>query len=117
MSDLAKLLAPPSAEKAPFPSDSRYYGLPLRRVTTADGREVAYVGRRFLPPLDAYETFAIHEVREGDRLDLLASRYFADPEQGWRLPEANGVRDPRIVLSLAGSRIAIAVASAIAGGG
>jgi hypothetical protein len=117
VSDLARLLAPPSDGNAPFPPDSRYYGLPLRKVTTADGREVAYVGRRFLPPLDAYETFAIHEVREGDRLDLLACRYFADPEQGWRIPEANAVRDPRTVLSAAGSRIAIAVASTIVGGG
>ena len=117
MSDLARLLAPPTADKAPFPPDSRYHGLPLRRMTLPDGREVANVGRRFLPPLDAYEPIAVHEVPDRDRLDLLAAQYFADPEQGWRIPEANGVRDPRTVLSQAGSRIAIAAASTIQGGG
>jgi hypothetical protein len=117
MNDLAKLLAPPTADKAPFPPDSRYHGLAMRRMTLMDGREVAYVGRRFLPPLDSYERIAVHEVHEGDRLDLLAAEHFGDPEQGWRIPEANGVRDPRMMLAEAGSRIAIAAASTIWGGG
>ena len=117
MNDIAKLLAPPTADKAPFPPDSRYHGLPMRRMTLSDGREVAFVGRRFLPPLDTYETIAIHAVQDGDRLDLLAAQYFADPEQGWRIPEANAVRDPRAVLVQAGSRIAIAAASKLQGGG
>ena len=59
MSEIAKLLAPPSADTAPFPPDSRYHGLPLQRMTLSDGREVAFVGRRFLPPLDKYETIAM----------------------------------------------------------
>jgi len=117
MSDIARLLAPPTADKAPFPPDSRYHGLPLLRVQLTDGREVACVGRRFLPPLDAYERIAVHEVQGADRLDLLAAQYFADPEQGWRLPEANAVRDPRTLLAEAGSRIAIAAASTLTSGG
>lgn len=116
MTDLARMLAPPTGNMAPFPPGSRYHGLPLMRTALADGREVAFVGRRFLPPLDAYERLAVHEVQGGDRLDLLAAQYFADPEQGWRLPEANGVRDPRELLTMAGSRIAIAVASLLATG-
>jgi hypothetical protein len=111
MSDIARLLAPSTGDKAPFPPTSRYHGLPLVRTKLADGREVACVGRRFLPPFDNYERMAVHEVQGGDRLDLLAAQYFADPEQGWRMPEANGVRDPRELLTEAGSRIAIAVAS------
>lgn len=117
MSDIARLLAPPTGDKAPFPPTSRYHGLPLVRMKLTDGREVACVGRRFLPPLDSYERIAVHKVQGGDRLDLLAAQYFADPEQGWRLPEANAVRDPRELLTEAGSRIAIAVASLSAAGG
>ena len=117
MTDIARMLAPPTGDKAPFPPQSRYYGLPLVRTTLEDGREVACVGRRFLPPLDSYERIAVHEVQGQDRLDLLGAQYFADPEQGWRLPEANGVRDPRDLLVEAGSRIAIAVASIVPGGG
>lgn len=117
MNEIARLLAPPTADKAPFPADSRYHGKPLQRMILADGREVAFVGRRFLPPLGSYELVAVHEVQGGDRPDLLAAQYFADPEQGWRLAEANAIRDPRLVLTEAGSRIAIAAASTIQGGG
>lgn len=117
MTDLARMLAPPTGDKAPFPPSSRYHGLPLVRVKLEDGRQVAGVGRRFLPPLDRYERMAVHTVQGGDRLDLLAAQYFADPEQGWRMPEANGVRDPRLLLTEAGSRIAIAAASLPGAGG
>ena len=116
MNDLAKLLAPPTADTASFPPESRYHGLPLRRMTLKDGREVAFVGRRFLPSPDSYQMIAIHEVQGGDRLDLLGAQYFGDPEQGWRIPEANGVRDPREALVQAGSRIAIARASTLQAG-
>lgn len=117
MNEIARLLAPPTADKAPFPPDSRYHGRPLQRMTLTDGREIAHVGRRFLPPLDAYELIAMHEVQGGDRADLIAAQYFGDPEQGWRLAEANAIRDPRAVLTEAGSRIAIAAASTLSGGG
>ena len=33
-----------------FAPDSRYYGLPTAQTQLADGRTVAYVTRRFLPP-------------------------------------------------------------------
>jgi hypothetical protein len=117
VNDLARMLAPPTGDKAPFPAQSRYYGLPLVRTTLEGGREIACVARRFLPALDSYERIAMHEVQGQDRLDLLGAQYFADPEQGWRFPEANGLRDPRELLTEAGSRIAIAVASITPGGG
>ncbi len=115
MNDIAKMLRPPTTETASFPPSSRYYGLPIRRITGADGREVAYVARRFLPPLDSYDTSQVHVVRGGDRLDLLAAQYFGDPEKGWRLVEANGLRDPRAALQDTGSRLRIATSVAAPG--
>jgi hypothetical protein len=117
MNDLAKLLAPPTSDQAPFPASSRYYGQALRRVTLPDGREIAFVARRFLPPLDAYQQTDVHSIQGGDRLDLLGAKYFADPEAGWRIVEANGIRDPREALQEAGSRLVIATVSAIAARG
>lgn len=116
MNDIAKMLAPPTSEQVPFPPTSRYHGLPVRRANLPDGREVAFVGRRFLPPLSAYETSAVHTVQGGDRLDLLAAQYFGDPEAGWRVVEANLLRDPREAVRETGSRLAIATASSIATG-
>ena len=115
MNDIAKLLRPPTTETAPFPPTSRYYGLPIRRAVAADGREVAFVARRFLPPLDSFETSDVHISGGRDRLDLLAARYFGDPEQGWRLVEANGLRDPRMALQEAGTSLRIATPTAVPG--
>ncbi len=35
-----------------------------------------------------------HRVVAGDRLDLLAARYFGDPLQFWRIADANPARSP-----------------------
>ena len=114
MNDLAKMLAPPTSDQAPFPPSSRYHGQAIRRSSLPDGREVAFVARRFLPPLDAYQQNDVLRVQAGDRLDLLGAQYFGDPEAGWRVVEANGIRDPREALQQTGSRLVIATLSAIA---
>ncbi|MEM7613591.1 MAG: LysM domain-containing protein [Pseudomonadota bacterium] len=111
MNDIAKLLTPVTTGTAPFPPDSRYHGLAQRQTTLPDGREVAYVARRFVPPPAAITPTTTHVVQGGDRLDLLAAQYFGNPTQGWKIVEANGVRDPRDVLRETGSRLAIGAAS------
>ena len=42
-----------------------------------------------------------HVVREGDRLDLLAGRYYNDPRLWWRILDANPDLDDAAVLSMA----------------
>ena len=74
---------------SPFPDTSRYAGLPTKEFTTADGRVVRYVGRRFLPDPRSLSTLAEHRVQPGERLDHLAAHYFADPELFWRILDAN----------------------------
>jgi nucleoid-associated protein YgaU len=48
----------------------------------------------------------LHTVRSDDRLDLLASRYYGDPFQYWRIADANPALAPEDVLD-PGARISI----------
>ncbi|MBZ4415592.1 LysM domain-containing protein [Myxococcus sp. RHSTA-1-4] len=81
-----------------FDPTSRYASLEVatHHVTDARGerREVRYVRRRFLPPLDEQVPLVEHLLTEGERLDHLAARYLNDPAQSWRLCDANGVLHP-----------------------
>lgn len=115
MNDIAKLLTPITQGTAPFPPDSRYYGAPLKVATLPDGREVRFVGRRFTPASESIEISAVHTVHGGDRLDLLAARYFGNPTQGWKILDANAIREPAAALATSGSRIAIGQALNLAG--
>ena len=115
MNDIAKLLTPITQGTAPFPPESRYHGAPMKVATLPDGREVRYVGRRFTPPEESIEVRAVHTVRGGDRLDLLAAQYFGNPTQGWKILDANGIRNPREALAETGLRLAIGQTLNIAG--
>ncbi|MDS9470132.1 hypothetical protein RGQ15_21500 [Paracoccus sp. MBLB3053] len=115
MNEIAALLMPAGDEKAPFPPDSRYAGLPVMTLTLPDGRDVKVLARRFVPPLEAVEVTSIHEIRDGDRLDLLAAAYFGNPSQGWKILDANGIRDARQALKDTGSRLVIGAAVQIRG--
>ncbi|NDJ78495.1 MAG: LysM domain-containing protein [Chloroflexi bacterium] len=73
-----------------FPKTSRYYGVPTKTITRADGREIIYLQRRFLPgDVSAGTLIAEHVVMQGERLDNITARYFNDPEQFWRICDAN----------------------------
>src|SRR5262249_54430007 len=91
MSDpLQELLRPPDLKATLFPPSSRYHGVEVASLETADGRTIAYLRRRFIPPPEQLALLEQHLVTEGDRLDLLAARYLGDPEQFWRICDANG---------------------------
>lgn len=73
---------------------SRYYGLPTNTMTLPDGRTVVYLTRRFVPPADASVIVYEYPVTPADRLDLLAATYLGDPEQFWRIADANTAMNP-----------------------
>jgi hypothetical protein len=77
-----------------FPATSRYSGIALTRLQTADGRTVPYLSRRFLPPAAAAITLAEHIVTQDERLDNITARYLGDPEQFWRVCDANNAMLP-----------------------
>lgn len=97
-----------------FSTTSRYQGLPILRWTDRDGREVAYCARRFLPPGDAHALLLEHVVRDGERLDHITARYLDDPEQFWRICDANDAVSP-FDLAIPGRRLRITLPQGIPG--
>lgn len=77
-----------------FPPTSRYYGIETAKYVAADGRETVYLRRRFLPDLRTIIVLSEHTVAEGDRLDNVTASYLGDPEQFWRVGDANEEMQP-----------------------
>jgi len=90
-----------------FPANSRYFGLDTRKRVGDDGREVTYLIRRFVPPPSRYATLGFHQVVQGDRPDLLAYRAIGDPEQYWKLADANAVLHPMELTEVVGRLVRI----------
>jgi hypothetical protein len=76
-----------------FQPTSRYRNLEIAEWTDPDGRVVRYVRRRFIS-LEPPDVLAEHTVLAGDRLDNVTARYLADPEQFWRVCDANRAEHP-----------------------
>ncbi|HET6214803.1 MAG TPA: hypothetical protein VFE14_18190 [Micromonosporaceae bacterium] len=77
-----------------IPPNSRYAEVGTAARTAPDGREIVYLRRRFLPPPERLATAGWDTVRDGDRVDLVASRALGDPTAFWRLCDANLAFDP-----------------------
>lgn len=91
-----------------FEPTSRYAGVPTAKTRLADGREVAYKRRRFLPPSESLPLLGEVQVRQEERVDQLTARTLRDPEQFWRLADANDAMDPA-ELEEPGRRLAVPV--------
>lgn len=96
-----------------FPPNSRYHGLPTRMHTTADGRVIVYLARRFVPPPDRFSLLQEHAVAEGDRLDNVTARYLGDAELFWRVADANNAMRPADLTSEIGRRLRITLPEGI----
>jgi nucleoid-associated protein YgaU len=73
---------------------SRHQDLPTYKVPAGGGEVELYVPRD--PP--PQERALLHKIVAGDRLDLLAARYFGDPFQYWRIVDANAAFTPEELL-------------------
>jgi hypothetical protein len=98
-----------------FSVTSRYYGLQTARRETTDGKTVAYVLRRFVPPPDRVELLQEHTVTEGERLDNITAQYLGDPEQFWRVCDANGAVRPDELTETVGRKLRITLPEGIPG--
>jgi hypothetical protein len=79
---------------------SRYANTERTTATLPDGRTVACLRRRFLPPLPndpptRSTTLSTIAVIPGERIDQLATRVIGDPLAFWVLSDVNPVLDPR----------------------
>jgi nucleoid-associated protein YgaU len=87
-----------------FEPGSRYENVPEAVYVARDGRELPYKLLRRIP--DA-SSLGEHVVAQGDRLDLLAFRFYGDPEQFWRLCDVNRALDPADLVDEPGRRLVV----------
>jgi hypothetical protein len=98
-----------------FPPNSRYHGVELATLERADGTVVTYLRRRFVPPPERFALLQEHRVEAGERPDTLAAIYLGDPEQFWRLCDANATLKPRELTAHAGDVVRITLPEGIPG--
>lgn len=92
-----------------FDSTSRYYSKETGTYTRPDGQEITYVRRRFLRQGEDLPLLVEVTVTDGDRLDLITARTLGDPEQFWRLADANDAMNPFDLTAEPGETIRVAV--------
>jgi len=97
-----------------FPPTSRYYQTAILQYTTPSGRVIAYLGRRFLPSADRFTPLTEHTVTQGERLDNIAAEDLGDPEQFWRICDANNAMNPDDLTATPGSTLQITLPEGIA---
>jgi nucleoid-associated protein YgaU len=90
-----------------FARGSRYETVPDAVYRTAAGREIVYKRLRLIPDPAALQT---HRVAAGDRLDLIAFKFYQDPEQYWRICDANRALRPADLILEVGRRLRIPLA-------
>jgi hypothetical protein len=88
---------------------SRYETVANAELVTEQGRVIRYKRVRFIQ-----ETRGVfpYLVLEGDRLDLIAYRIYNDPEQFWRICDANLALRPEDLVAQPGNRLLIPIPSA-----
>ena len=108
-------LLPGGSTASAFAPTSRYNGIDTSTWLTADGRIIIYVQRRFLPPPERFALLQEHVVTQGERLDNITATYLGDPEQFWRLCDANGAMRPDELTETVGRRLRITLPEGIPG--
>jgi hypothetical protein len=93
----------------PFPPESRYQNTPVATMTTPNGEVRPYLRRRFVPAPEKLRLLQEHTVLQGERLDLIAPQYFANPELFWRICDANGAIRPEELTEEPGTVLRIAM--------
>jgi hypothetical protein len=90
-----------------FPPTSRYYGVETALMQTPDGRTVIFLKRRLVPAPENFSVLQYHTVGQGERPDTIAAKYCGDPEQFWRLCDANRILMPNELIETDGREVRI----------
>ena len=112
---LQALLQAGGLKTTPFPPTSRYHGIDTATLEPSDGKIIAYLRRRFVPPPELFALLQEHTVVQGDRLDNIAAQYLGDPEQFWRLCDANAAIRPEELTATIGRRLRITLPEGVPG--
>ncbi len=95
-----------------FEPTSRYAAIENAVLVSADGRGIPYKRRRFVPPAESLPLLVEVTVVQGDRLDLIAARTLGDPEQFWRVCDANSGMNPAELIAVPGRVLRVPVPQA-----
>jgi hypothetical protein len=98
-----------------FPPTSRYYNIETVTLEMLEGRTLVYIRRRFVPPPERFSLLQEHVVVQGDRLDNITARYLGDPEQFWRVCDANAAMRPDELTDEPGRRLRITLPEGLPG--
>jgi hypothetical protein len=98
-----------------FAPTSRYHDVEVATLELPDGRTVSFLRRRFVPAPEQHALLREHVVRDGERLDHIAFTYLGDPEQFWRVADANGAMAPEDLTREAGRRLRITLPAGVPG--
>lgn len=90
-------------------NDSRYAALETAKYKKANGDEISYSGRRFLPPGKKLQLLTEEAVGQGDRLDQITARSLGDPLLFWRVCDANNAINPHELTEEPGATLRIPV--------
>ena len=112
---LQVLLQPAGLQGTLFPPTSRYHGIETAKRQTADAKTVIFIRRRFLPPPESFALLQEYVVTEGERLDNITAQYIGDPEQFWRICDANRAMRPEELTETPGRRLNITLPEGIPG--
>jgi len=113
---LQQLLNAGAINQQNYGPQSRYYGLPLLTYTAADGSQVSYVSRRFIPPPDAFALLQRYRVQQADRIDVVAASILGNSLLYWQICDANLALEPDDVTAVPGALIAITLPAGVPGG-
>ena len=98
-----------AAASRAFPATSRYYAVPTASYTTANGKQIAYLTRRFCPRGQSLPRLSRQTVQHDERLDQLTARALGDPTQFWRVADANNAMDPFDLVDTPGRTLRVPV--------
>ncbi len=98
-----------------FPINSRYHQTPTAKLETAEGKEIIYLRRRFVPAPERFAPLFEHTVTQDERLDNITFQYLGDSEQFWRICDANAAVRPDELTETTGRRLRITLPEGIPG--
>lgn len=98
-----------------FSFTSRYYGIETAKLENAEGKTQVYLRRRFISQPERFALIQEHPVSQGERLDNITANYLNDPEQFWRLCDANRAMRPDELTETIGRKLRITLPEGIPG--
>lgn len=116
LKQLESLLQNAAAGAQPFPATSRYSGQPVLTHVDAEGHERAYLARRVVPAPEQFATVQTHTVQQGERIDAIGARHLGDPQQWWRIADANGAVRPAELTDTPGRKLRVTLGEGIPAG-